>query len=117
MQKQVLEALTSGRLKPTNVIMGDYVEHKIENVEAGGIGFQIIHGKEDEEDSPYPKRGDYAGVLAWLETQKKREGIDYFVAAGRNRSEMCRKLTKIFGWEVSSNSLQKLENRKKITDF
>ena len=99
-------------------VAGDYVQHKevhyeIGNVEAGGIGFQINHGASDTEESIYPKKGDYAGVLAWLARQKEKEGIDYLVAANYNRSEMCRKLSKIFGWEVSQNSLLTHEKRQK----
>ena len=112
-KRKVLEALTSGRLQPTQIIIGDYVEHKIENVESGGIGFQIVHGKQDEEYSIYPRKGDYAGVLAWLERQKRKEHIDYYQACGQNRSKMCRKLSEIFGWEVSENSLRKAEENQK----
>ena len=113
-RKQVLAAITSGKLQPTNIIFGDYVEHKIENVEAGGIGFQINHGGSDNEESIYPVKGNYAGVLAWLARQKEKEHIDYYVASGQNRSKMCRKLSEIFGWEVSENSLRKAEEAQKM---
>ena len=99
-------------------VAGDYVQHKevqyeIGNVENGGIGIQIVHGKEDEGNSLYPRKGDYAGVLAWLERQKEKEHIDYYAASGYNRSKMCRKLSEIFGWEVSENSLRKAEEKQK----
>ena len=103
-------------------VTGDNVQHKevqyeIGNVENGGIGIQIIHGKEEESTSIYPRKNDYAGVLAWLERQKEKEHIDYYQASGQNRSKMCRKLSEIFGWEVSENSLRKAEeaqnNKKK----
>ena len=99
-------------------VAGDYVQHKevmyeIGNVENGGIGIQINHGVGDSEESIYPKKGDYAGVLAWLARQKEKEHIDYYQAHGQNRSKMCRKLTEIFGWEVSENSLRKAEEAQK----
>ena len=108
-----MEAIANGKMQPTNIIFGDYVQHKIENVESGGIGFQINHGQAEERESLYPKEGDYAGVVAWLERQKQKEHIDYYLASGQNRSKMCRKLSEIFGWEVSPNSLLIHEKRQK----
>jgi len=101
-------------------VAGDYVQHKevqyeIGNVENGGIGIQINHGAgEPSSESLYPKKGDYAGVLAWLARQKEKEHIDYYLASGQNRSKMCRKLSDIFGWEVSENSLRKAEEAQKM---
>lgn len=103
-------------------VNGDYVEHKevmyeVNNVEDGGIGIQIRTGADDEnpQSSLYPRKNKYTEVVHWLEKQKT-QGTDFFVAAGRNRSELCRKLTKIFGWEVDQNSLRKAqedyENKK-----
>ena len=43
-KKQLLEALTSGKLQPTTIILGDNVQNKIENVEPGGIGVQNVYG-------------------------------------------------------------------------
>ena len=42
--------------------------------------------------------------------------IDYYQACGQNRSKMCSKLSEIFGWEVSENSLLKHEqfSQKKV---
>lgn len=42
MQKQILEALTSGKLQPTQIILGDNVAKKIE-VHEGGVGEQTIN--------------------------------------------------------------------------
>ena len=104
-------------------VAGDYVQHKevtyeIGNVENGGIGIQINHGVgEASSESLYPKKGDYAGVLAWLARQKEKEHLDYYVASGQNRSKMCRKLSEIFGWEVDESGIRKAEerqNREKI---
>jgi hypothetical protein len=46
----------------------------------------------------------------WLEYEKK-EGRDYYAYANNNRSLMCRNLSKIVGWIVNENSLQKAQNR------
>lgn len=99
-------------------VAGDYVQRKevmyeINNVEDGGIGIQIVTGGEVEEEATiYPRKGKYQEVLAWLEKQKK-QGVDFYAAAGYNRSEMCRKLTKIFKWEVNENSLRKAQEEAK----
>lgn len=62
----------------------------------------------EEAESIYPRKGKYAETVVWLAEQKKK-GVDFYVAAGYNRTEMCRKLTKIFGWEVNENSLRKAQ--------
>ena len=62
----------------------------------------------EEAESLYPRKGKYAETVAWLEEQKKK-GVDFYAAAGYNRTEMCRKLTNIFGWEVNENSLRKAQ--------
>ena len=112
-KQALIDAITSGRVQPTTIVFGDNVQHKIEKVEAGGIGIQIVHGKEEKGESLYPREGDYKAVVEWLDRQKQKEGIDYLAAANYNRSEMCRKLSEIFGWEVSQNSLRKAEEQKK----
>ena len=48
LKQQIIDALTSGKLQPTTIILGDNVEHKIENVEAGGIGIQIVEAHEEK---------------------------------------------------------------------
>ena len=62
----------------------------------------------DEAESVYPRKGKYAETVVWLEEQKKK-GVDFYAAAGYNRTEMCRKLTKVFGWDVNENHLRKAE--------
>ena len=52
MQKQLLDAITSGKIQPATIIWGDNVQHKIENVEPGGIGIQINNGKQEQQDQP-----------------------------------------------------------------
>lgn len=46
-KRQIVEALTNGTLQPTTIIFGDNVKHKIENVEAGGIGIQIVEAAKE----------------------------------------------------------------------
>ncbi len=47
--QEMLAALSSGGIH----VAGDFVMEKniVHNVEAGGIGFQIVRGKESEEDA------------------------------------------------------------------
>ncbi len=61
-----------------------------------------------EAESLYPRKGKYAETVEWLAEQKKK-GVDFYVAAGYNRSKMCRHLSEIFGWEVNENSLRKAQ--------
>jgi hypothetical protein len=56
--------------------------------------------------SEAPKTRDYKLLVKWLE-QEKKNGHDYYKEADNNRSEMCRKLTELLGWEVNENSLRK----------
>lgn len=73
----------------------------------------------EEAESLYPRKGKYAETVAWLAEQKKK-GVDFYVAAGYNRSKMCRQLSEIFKWEVNENSLRKAQeeaekhNKKQI---
>lgn len=81
----------------------------------------LLHGFDDliEEwsgeprtDNPInlPPKKDYKKLVDWLEYEKK-EGRDYYAYANNNRSLMCRNLSKIVGWIVNENSLQKAQNR------
>lgn len=51
MQKQILEAITSGKIQPTTIILGDNIQsqHNIEKVEAGGIGVKIVYNNGEEQ--------------------------------------------------------------------
>lgn len=62
----------------------------------------------EEAESLYPRKGKYAETVVWLEEQKKK-GVDFYAAAGYNRSKMCRHLSEIFKWEVNENSLRKAQ--------
>ena len=43
-QQQIVEAIASGKINPTTIIIGDQIQtqHRIDKVEAGGIGIQIV---------------------------------------------------------------------------
>ena len=57
MQQQILDAITSGKIQVTNINFGDHVEHqhKIEKVEAGGVGFQIFEAHSAHSESKQVK--------------------------------------------------------------
>ena len=90
-----------------NYIAEQHIESQIINY-SGGAGEHV--------STLYPSAGDYKEVVQWLE-KKKQKGEDMSAGANYNRSKMCRKLSEIFGWEVSENSLRKAEeaqnNKKK----
>jgi len=61
----------------------------------------------------YPRKGKYQEVVEWLE-KKKMKGEDLYAGCGYNRSALCRKLSKIFGWEVDESGLRKAEMAQKV---
>lgn len=88
-------------------ISGNYIaEQHIENQHI------TYTGDSSEHVAGYPQPGDYKAVVAWLE-KKKRKGEDFYAGSNYNRSEMCRKLSKIFGWEVSESGIRKAQERQK----
>lgn len=62
----------------------------------------------EEDETFYPRKGRYTDTVTWLEEQKKK-GVDFYAAAGMNRTRMCRNLSEIFKWEVNENSLRKAQ--------
>lgn len=95
MQKQVLDAITKGAMRPTNIIFGDNVEKKI-IVESGGIGEQNIYY-----GSAKPKREKQPET-----TEKKRREVQQDVAQmtfrtngiGVGHIEMLRQKLIQVGW-------------------
>lgn len=68
--------------------------------------------KEQAYEKPrYPHERNYNDVVDWLEKEKK-EGRNYYAEAGNNRSNMCRIISPIVGWEVNENSLRKAQKRR-----
>lgn len=51
MQKQILDAITSGKIQASTIILGDNIQsqHNIEKVEAGGIGVKIVYQNGEEQ--------------------------------------------------------------------
>lgn len=73
---------------------------------------QKITPQQHDIDTPrLPRKGKYQEVIVWLE-KEKQNGQDHYKEAGNNRSAMCRKISKIVGWEVNENSLMKALYRR-----
>jgi hypothetical protein len=53
-----------------------------------------------------PQKGKYDQLVKWLE-QEKQNGKDHYAEANFNRSQLCRNLLKIIGWEPNQDSLRK----------
>ncbi len=80
----------------------------------------LFHGFDDlleewEGKSPYdpkklPPKGKYKELALWLEEEKK-EGRDHYLDANNNRTQMCKNISEIVGWDVKENSLQKQQNK------
>ena len=51
LKQKIAEAIASGKIQPTTVILGDNVQHKIEKVEAGGVGIQIVNNPASDQPS------------------------------------------------------------------
>lgn len=86
-----------------NYIAEQNIEHQTINY-TGGAGEHV--------SSMYPSEGDYKAVVQWLE-KKKQKGENLYAGSNYNRTQMCRKLSGIFGWEVNPNSLLIHEKRQK----
>ena len=90
-------------------ISGNYIaEQHIENQNITYTG----EGASENVSSVYPRRGKYQEVVEWLE-KKKARGEDLYAGSRYNRSELCRRLTKLFGWEVDESGLRKAEQAQK----
>lgn len=93
-------------------IKGNYIAEQ--HIETQNITYTT--GTGEHVASIYPRPGNNRAVVEWLE-EKKRKGEDFYAASGYNRREMCRKLSKLFGWEVEESGIRKAEeayqNRKK----
>lgn len=85
-------------------VKGNYIAEQ--HIETQNIMYTLDSG--ERVANIYPKPGDNKAVVEWLE-KKKSKGEDFFAAAGYNRTEMCRKLSKIFGWEVEESGIRKAQ--------
>ena len=105
MQQQILDAITSGKMQVTNINFGDHVEHqhKIEKVEAGGVGFQIFETAKTS--LPRPKENDYNAVREYIEARKKADPVFKEYCKTHQRKQLCSRLTDEFGWTVDDHHL------------
>lgn len=57
LKQKIAEAIANGTLQPQTIVLGDNVQHKIENVEPGGIGIQIVNNPtSDQSFEPQPEQ-------------------------------------------------------------
>ena len=105
MQQQILDAITSGKLQVTNINFGDHVEHqhKIEKVEAGGIGFQIVEPASNALRRPAPN--NYNAVREYIEQRKNIDEPFKAFCLAHTRKEVCDRLSDEFGWTVDDHHL------------
>lgn len=104
-KRQIVEALASGKLQPTTIVLGDNVQHqhKIEKVEAGGIGIQIVEPASSTLHRP--KEGDYNGVREYIDARKEQDPIFKQYCKRHTRKQICERLSDEFGWDVDAHNL------------
>jgi hypothetical protein len=104
-KRQIVEALTSGKLQPTNIIIGDQIQHQhnIGKVEAGGIGVNIVQA--GTPNLPRPQKGRYNEVREYIEQRKKQDEVFKQYCLSHTRKELCERLSDEFGWEVDDHTL------------
>ena len=105
MQQQILDVITSGKIQVTNINFGDHVEHqhKIDKVEAGGIGFQFFEAA--KMDIPRPKENDYNAVREYIEARKEKDPVFKEYCKTHQRKQLCARLSDEFGWTVDDHNL------------
>lgn len=104
-KRQIVEALTNGTLQPTTIVLGDNVQnqHKIEKVEAGGIGIQIVEPATSTLQRP--REGDYNGVREYIDARKAQDPVFKLYCKSRTRKQICERLSEEFGWTVDAHNL------------
>ena len=104
-KRQIVEALASGKLQPTNIIIGDQIQHQhnIGKVEAGGIGVQIM--QPGTNNIPRPKENNYNGVREYIEARKKQDEVFKNYCKTHTRKQICERLSDEFGWTVDAHNL------------
>ena len=104
-KKQILDAITSGKIQATTINFGDHVEHqhRIDKVEAGGIGFQIIESAASS--LPRPKEGRYNEVREYIEKRKEQDEVFKQFCLSHSRKQLCEFLSMEFGWHVDDHHL------------
>ena len=104
-KRQILDAITSGKINATTINFGDHVEHQhyIEKVEAGGVGFQIYEAAKQK--LPRPKENDYNGVREYIDARKEQDQVFKTFCKNNSRTKLCEYLTMEFGWHVDPHNL------------
>ena len=105
LKKQVIDAITSGKIQATTINIGDHVEHQhnIGSVQAGGIGFQIVESA--KQTLARPKENDYNAVREYIEKRKEIDEVFKAFCQSHTRKQVCEFLTMEFGWPVLSHQL------------
>jgi len=105
LKQQIIDALASGKIQATTINIGDHVEHqhRIDKVEAGGIGFQIFEAGSNS--IPRPKENDYNAVREYIEKRKEKDEVFKNFCKGHTRKQLCEFLTAEFGWHVDDHHL------------
>jgi len=112
-KREIIEALKNGTLQPTTIVLGDNVQHqhKIEKVEAGGIGIQIVEAP--SATPARPQEGDYNAVREYIELRKEKDPVFKEYCKCHNRKQICERLSDEFGWLVDAHHLGVNLNRNR----
>ncbi len=112
-KREIIEALKNGTLQPTTIVLGDNVQHqhKIEKVEAGGIGIQIVEAPSSA--LTRPQEGDYNAVREYIELRKEQDPVFKEYCKCHNRKQICERLSDEFGWLVDAHHLGVNLNRNR----
>ncbi len=112
-KREIIEALKNGTLQPTTIVLGDNVQHqhKIEKVEAGGIGIQIVEAPSSA--LTRPQEGDYNAVREYIELRKEKDSVFKEYCKRHNRKQICERLSDEFGWLVDAHHLGVNLNRNR----
>lgn len=105
LKQQIIDALASGKIQATTINIGDHVEHqhKIDKVEAGGVGFQFFEAA--KMDIPRPKENNYNAVREYIDKRKETDEVFKAFCKSHTRKQVCEFLSMEFGWHVDAHHL------------
>lgn len=73
-KQQIADAIISGKIQTANIILGDNVQHKIEKVESGGIGIQIVNnGSVADENASVQQSDQPRSYCEYINREKLQE--------------------------------------------
>lgn len=73
-KQQIADAIISGKIQAANIILGDNVQHKIEKVESGGIGIQIVNnGSVADENASVQQSDQPRSYCEYINREKLQE--------------------------------------------